>query len=71
MVALQHQFLEDVGPGRPGARLRLLAARQVELAEQDVAELLRRADVEALAGEFVDLRLEAGEFLRELTLEDL
>ena len=40
------------------ARLAAPLARQAELLEQDLAELLRRADDELLAGELPDLALE-------------
>ena len=66
LVAAGGKLVEHVGAGRPGAGLGLLAAGQAELAEQDVAELLGRADVEALAGELVDLVLEPAELLGEL-----
>ena len=44
--------------GRPRAGLGLRAAGQAHLAEQDVAELLRAAEIERLAGELLDLGLE-------------
>ena len=57
VVALGRDFFQNVGIGRPRAGLGLLAAGQRELAEQDIAELLGRADVEFLAGELVDVFL--------------
>ena len=57
-VAACRELVEDIGAGRPGAGLGLLAAGQAELAEEDIAQLLGRADVEVFAGEFVDLALQ-------------
>ena len=56
------ELLERVGLGRP-AELRPAHAlgRQAELVEQQLAELLRRADVELLARELEDPRLERRE----------
>ena len=51
LVALLGEILEHAGRVDHCAGRGLLAAGQAHLAEQDVAELLRRAEVEALAGE--------------------
>ena len=55
-VAFLGQVLEHARAGRPRAGLGLGAAGQPHLAEQDVAELLRAAGIERLAGELPDLR---------------
>ena len=52
--------------GRRRAGRRAPADRQAELAEQDLADLLRRAEVERLAGELVGLRFERQHALGEL-----
>src|SRR5262249_61203264 len=69
LVALFGQVLERARPGRPLAGPGLGAARQTELAEQDVAELLGAARVERLAGKLLDLGLERARALRELARE--
>ena len=66
LMALRGEVLEHARGRRPGAGRGLLAAGQAHLAEQDVAELLRRAGVEGRADDFVDLGLERGHALREL-----
>ena len=58
-VALLGQFFQRARAGRPLPGLGLGAARQAHLAEQHVAELLRAAGIERLAGELADLVLEA------------
>ena len=58
-----HQLLEDRRVGRV-AGLRLATLGQLELAEQDLAELLGRADRELVADGVVDLALEAGDLGR-------
>ena len=50
-VALLGQIVEHARRGRPGAGRGLLAAGQAHLAEQDVAELLGRAEIERRADE--------------------
>ena len=65
LVALRREVVEHARGGAPSARLGLLGARQLHLAEQDVAELLWGADVERLAGEFVDVGLERSHALGE------
>jgi hypothetical protein len=47
---LARQALQHLDSGRPTG-LRLFAAGNVELSEEDLAELLRRADVELFAGD--------------------
>ena len=67
LVALRGQLLEHARrrwTTRPSRVL--LAPRQAHLAEQDVAELLGRAEVERLAGELVDLVLQRRHALREI-----
>ena len=51
------QFFQHVGVGA-GSGLRLLEDRQLQLVEQQLGELLRRVDVERVAGELFDLALE-------------
>ena len=69
LVALLGEVLEGGGRGRPLARRGLLAAGQLHLSEQDVPELLGRADIERLAGELMDLGLEPGGALGEFAGE--
>ena len=68
-MTFRREVLEDAGGGRPGAGRRFLAARQAHLAEQDIAELLRRAEIERRADELGDLVLEPphalGKFARK------
>ena len=67
--ALAGEILQRVGVGRPGAGGRLASAGQAHAAIEHVAQLLGRADVEALARQIVDLRLDRrrrrGELVRE------
>jgi len=65
-VVGQGELLEHRGVGGIGAGLALLAAGEAELAEQHVAQLLRRADVELVAGEDIGLALELGHALGEV-----
>ena len=60
---------EHPGVGRE-ARLAAALLGQAELVEEDLAELLRRADRELVAGELEDLALELGDSLRH-ALADL
>src|SRR5580693_6684342 len=69
LMALLGELFKSARTGRPLAGLGLGAARQAELAEEDVAELLGTARIDSLAGGFVDLSFEAGSFLRELARE--
>ena len=63
--ALCRQIIEHVRIGAPGAGRSFAPARQAHPAEQDIAQLLGRADIEVLAGERVDFRLDlAGSFAR-------
>ena len=64
-MSLRCQLFENVGIGGPGAGLRPAAAFELELAEENVAELLGRADVERLAGAFVDFGFQPLHPLRE------
>ena len=67
--ALAREILQRIGVGRPGAGGRLASAGQSHAAVEHVAQLLGRADVEAFARQFVDLRLDGrrrrGELVRE------
>ena len=65
-VALLGQLIQHLRRGRPRAGLGLRAPRQAHLAEQHVAELLRAADVNFLAGDLADLGLDARGGLREI-----
>ncbi len=57
--------------GRIGAGLAFLAALQTHFLEQDLPELLRRADGEGLARLGVDLLFQPRDFLREAGGETL
>src|SRR5258707_15387166 len=63
------QLLENRRVGRV-AGLGALALRQPQLLEQDVTELLRRADRELVPDGRVDLALEPADLGRELAIED-
>ena len=65
IVPLGRQLLKRGGVGAPRTGLGAPAACEAHLVEQDLAELLRRADVEILSGELPDLVLEPGDGLRE------
>ena len=65
LMAHGGQVLEHLGRGRPLPGLGLRAARQAHLAEQDVAQLLGRADIEAFAGQFLDFRFQRRGALRQ------
>ena len=60
------ELLQHVLVGRRRAARGLPADRQAELAEQDLADLLRAAEVERLAGDVEGLLLERGHALGEL-----
>ena len=64
------KIIQRAGIGAPGAGCGFLAAGQAHLAEENIAQLLGRADVEGLARQFVDLLfhglLLAAEFGRKL-----
>src|SRR5260370_36333213 len=64
-MTLVGQVLERARPRRPLTGLGLGAAGQPELAEQDVAELLRASRIERLTGEHLDFGLERAGALRE------
>ena len=67
-VTLLGEFIENLRRGRPRAGLGLAAAGQSHLAENDVADLLGAADIDRLAGNFLnfgfDPRSGLGEFAR-------
>ena len=65
IVAFGGQILQHVGAGGKCPGLALLAAAQSHLVEQDLAQLLGAADVEALPRQPVDLILQPGHLLRE------
>ena len=56
VVALSGQVFQHVGAGRPGAGLAgLLAARQAHFVEQNLTQLLWRADRKSTPGEPINL----------------
>ena len=65
----RQQLFEDRGVGAVGAGLALAAARQVELVEQNLAQLLGRADVEVVADILVDRGLDLGDAAGEIGRE--
>ena len=65
-MPFRRQILEHVRAGRPLPGRGLAGAGQAHLAEQHVADLLRRAGRELLAGDLLDLGLEPGERLGEI-----
>ena len=65
LVAFGRQLLERGGVGAPGPGLGAPPAGQAHLVEQDLAELLGRADIERLAGKLPDLVLEPRDGLGE------
>ena len=63
----ERQLLEHLDGGRRRSRLAgLLERRQLQLLEQDLAELLRRVDVELLSGELEDARRIARQLLLDV-----
>src|SRR5262252_4475179 len=66
-MTLLGEVVENPRASRPLTGFGLGAAGKPEFAEQDVAELLRAARVERLAGERLDLGLERAGALREFT----
>ncbi len=68
-MALGGEVLEHARRRRPGACRRPLASRQPHLAEQDVAELLRRSRIERRADDAADLVLEPAHALGEIARE--
>ena len=64
-VLVLAEVVEEPSARLPLAALRALAARQLQPLEQDLAELARRAQVELVADEAVDLLLEPRDALRE------
>ena len=65
-MALRGQRFQNVGAGGVGARLALLAALKAHLVEQDLAKLLRGADVELRPRQLVNLILQLRHLLTEL-----
>ena len=57
-MALGRHFFQRIHIGGPGAGLGLAAAFQAHLVEQDFAQLLGRADIEILARQLVNFRLQ-------------
>ena len=68
-MARLSEFVEKRRGRRPLARRRLLRARKTHLAEQDVADLLRRAEGELFACHLLDLVFEAHKRLGEFAGE--
>ncbi|MBA7476206.1 hypothetical protein ES707_11588 [subsurface metagenome] len=66
VVALLGEVIEHLCRGRPCAGLGLGAAGKSHLAEDDVAELLRAADIDRLAGELLDFGLDPRRRLGEV-----
>ena len=60
-VARRRQFLQDRGTRRPLTARRAPSARQAQTTEEDVSDLLGRADLEGASAQIVDLCLEPGE----------
>ena len=65
-MALGRHFFQRIDIGGPGAGLGLAAAFQAHLAEQNIAQLLGRADIEILARQLVDLDFQPALFLAEI-----
>ena len=68
-MALVSEFLEDLGAGGPCAGGGFLGAGQAHFAEEEIAELFGRAEIEGLAGQRVDIMFEAGHGLGEFARE--
>ena len=56
-MPLLSQGFQHIGRGRISAGLALSTARQTHFAEQHIAQLFRRADIERMPGEFMDFFL--------------
>ncbi len=69
LVALGGHLFQRIDIGGPGAGLGLAPAFQAHLAEQDVAQLLGRADIEILARQLVDLGFQSALDLAEIVGE--
>ena len=65
-VAEFGEFVEHLRGGRPRPGLGLAAPGQSHLAEDDVAELFRAADIDRLAGDLLDLGLDPRRGLGEI-----
>ena len=70
-VALLGEIVEHARRRGPGAGRGFLGAGEAHLAKENIAELFWRAEIEGLAGEFVDRRLEPRHVLREFAREAL
>jgi len=68
-MALVSEFLEDLGASGPCAGGGFLGAGQAHFAEEEIAELFGRAEIEGLAGQRVDIMFEAGHGLGEFARE--
>ena len=64
-VLARGQIVEQARARLPLAALGLAAAGQLEVVEQELAELLGRAEVELVAGQLVDLLFQPRDALRE------
>src|SRR6476620_1025780 len=65
LMALGGKLFQRARIRAPGASLGAPAAGETHLVEQDLAELLRRADIEVLPGKLPDLVFEPSEALCE------
>ena len=65
VMAFGGEVFQHVGACRIGPGLALLATRKAHLVEQDLAQLLGRADIEFRSGDVVDLVFQPGHFLGE------
>ena len=71
-MAVGGEVFERVGAGGPGAGLGLLGAGDIgkaHLAEEDVADLFRAAEVERAAGQLMRFGLERAHALGEIAGE--
>ena len=66
VMALGRHFFQHIDIGGPGAGLGLAPAFQAHLAEQDIAQLLGRADIEILARQLVDFGFQPALRLAEI-----
>ena len=65
-LLVARQIVEQIGTRLPLAGFGTLAARQLELVEQQFAELARGAEIELVPGQRIDLFLQPRDRLREL-----
>ncbi len=68
-VLVGGEVVEEAGARLPLAAFRALAAREPQAVEEELAELPRRAEIELVADEAVDLLLEPREALGERARE--